>query len=136
LRKIFILFTALLIIQGCSIIGLKTSSDEDKIREYSQTEILLSDFSKKITAYYEKKGLSVPIDFDEKQFIEVLKNTYPDQSKVELIQANYKIKARPIGNDYSVMLCDSSNDKKLMEDLSCNLTHVEIRYWDKEGFYP
>lgn len=123
-------------IQGCSIVGLKTSSDEEKIKEYSSIEILLSDFSKKITAYYEKQGLIIPKDFDEKQFIEVLKKTYPDQSKIELIQNNYKIKARPIGNEYSVMLCESSSDKKLMEDLSCNLTYVEIRYWDKKDIYP
>jgi hypothetical protein len=135
-RKIFVLLTAFLILQGCSLVGLKTSSDEDKVRAYSKTEILLSDFSKKITAYYEKQGLSIPTDFDEKMFIEVLKKTYPDQSKVEFIRDSYKIRAHSIENEYSVMLCDSITDKKLMEDFSCDLSNVEIRYWDKEDFHP
>ena len=116
--------------------NIYAKDDEDKAKEYSKIEIILSDFSKKVTAYYDKQDMSIPKDFDEKQFIEVLEKVYPDQDRVELIKKDFKIKARTIDNNYSVVLCDPDTDNKLMEDLSCHTTHVEIRFWNKEGTHP
>jgi hypothetical protein len=136
-NKLTLTFLAfLVIIQGCASTGSKPVIDEDKIRKYSQVEILLSDFSKKITAYFEKQGLSIPKDFDEQRFLEVLRQTYPDQSKVDSIRENFKIKVRPLDTGYSVMLCDPATDNKIMEDFSCHLKNVEVRIWDKDGNYP
>jgi len=136
LRKLSVLFIAFIFFYGCSFGSIYAKDDEDKAKEYSKIEIILSDFSKKITAYYAKQNMSIPTDFDEKQFIEILEKVYPDQAKVELIKKDFKIKARSIDNNYSVVLCDPDTGRKLMEDLSCHTTHVEIRAWDKEGTYP
>ncbi|MEW6419617.1 MAG: hypothetical protein AB1480_16135 [Nitrospirota bacterium] len=56
-------------------------------------------------------------------------------SKVELVKKGFKIKAKAIDSNYSVVLCDSDTDSKLMEDLSCTLNKIDIRFWDKEGTY-
>lgn len=134
LKNIAALLVAFIFLFGCSYIYAK--DDEDKAKEYSKIEIILSDFSKKITAHYAKHNMSIPKDFDEKQFIEVLEKVYPDQTKVDLIKRDFKIKARSLDNIYSVILCNPDTDNKLLEDLSCHTTHVEIRFWDKEGFQP
>lgn len=134
MRRLSVLLVAFLFFYGCSYIYAK--DDEDKAKEYSRIEIILSDFSKKITAYYERQNREIPKDFNEKQFIEVLEKVYPDQTKVKLIKKDFKIKAHSIDNNYSVVLCDPDTDRKLMEDLSCHTTHVELRFWDKEGTYP
>lgn len=134
MRRLSVLLVAFLFFYGCSYIYAK--DDEDKAKEYSRIEIILSDISKKIIAHYERQNREIPKDFNEKQFIEVLEKVYPDQAKVQLIKKDFKIKARSIDNNYSVVLCDPDTDRKLMEDLSCHTTHVEIRFWDKEGTYP
>ena len=134
MRRLSVLLVAFLFFYGCSYIYAK--DDEDKAKEYSKIEIILSDFSKKIIAYYERQNIPIPKDFNEKQFIEVLEKVYPDQTKVELIKKDFKIRAHSLDNNYSVVLCDPITDSKLMEDLSCHTTHVEIRLWDKEGIYP
>jgi hypothetical protein len=135
-KKLFFLLVVVLLFYGCSLSNIYAKDDEDKAKEYSKIEIILSDFSKKVTAYYDKQDMSIPKDFDEKQFIEVLEKVYPDQDRVELIKKDFKIKARSIDNNYSVVLCDPDTDNKLMEDLSCHTTHVEIRFWDKEDVNP
>lgn len=134
MRRLSVLLVAFLFFYGCSHIC--TKNDKEKEKECSKIEIILSDFSKKITAYYAKQNMSIPTDFNEKQFIEVLEKVYPDQAKVQLIKKDFKIKARSVDNIYSVILCNPDTDNKLMEDLSCHTTHVEIRFWDKEGTYP
>ncbi len=134
LKRLSVLLVTFLLLFGCSYIY--TKEDEDKAKEYSKIEIMLSDFSKKITAHYAKQNIPIPKDFDEKQFIEVLQKVYPDQAKVELIKKDFKIKAHSIDNNYSVVLCDLDTGSKLMEDLSCHTTHVELRFWDKGGTYP
>lgn len=135
LRKISVLFITFLFFYGCSFGSVYAKDDEDKAREYSKIEIMLSDFSKKITAYYAKQNISIPKDFDEKQFFEILQIVYPDQTKVELIKKNFKIKAYSKDNIYSVVLCDPDRENKLMEDLSCTLNKVDLRFWDKDGAY-
>lgn len=133
MRKISVLLVVFLLFTGCFFYA---KNDEGKVREYSKIEIILSDFSKKITAYYERQNVSIPKDFDERQFIEVLERVYPDQSKVELIKKGFRIKAKTVNNYYSVVLCAPDTGGKLMEDLSCTLTKVDIRFWDKEGTHP
>jgi uncharacterized protein YrzB (UPF0473 family) len=134
LKKLSVLLVAFLFFYGCSYIYVK--DDEEKAQEYSKIEIILSDFSKKIIAHYERQNIPIPKDFNEKQFIEVLEEVYPDKTKVELIKKDFKVKAHSLDNNYSVVLCDPDTGSKLMEDLSCHTTHVEIRFWDKEGIYP
>ncbi len=134
MKKLSVLLVAFLFFYGCSCIYVK--NDEEKAQEYSKLEIILSDFSKKIIAYYERQNIPIPKDFNEKQFIEVLEEVYPDQTKVELIKKDFKIRAHSIDNNYSVVLCAPDTGSKLMEDLSCHTAHVEIRFWDKEGTYP
>ena len=133
MRKVFPL-VLLLLFYGCS--SILYAPDEAKIRKYSRVEIWLSDFSYKITAYYENQGLPIPANFNGSKFIEILEKIYPDQTKVRSIKNEFKIKARSIDNGYSVILCAPDTDNKIMEDFSCNLKSVEIRYWDKEGAYP
>jgi|SRR3972149_3514734 len=129
-RRLSIVLTTVILFAGCSYF-IKNNSN--KASQYSKTEVILSDFSKKIVAYYERQNQSLPEDFDERQFIEVLKKVYPDQSKVEMIKRDFKIKAHTIDHNYSVVLCDPNTDAKLMEDLSCTLNRVDIRFWDKES---
>ena len=134
MRKLFVVLTVFLIFAGCSYIYVK--DEEDRARKYSNIEITLSDFSKKIIAYYERQSQSFPEYFDEKDFIELLEKVYPDQSKVESIKRDFKIKARSIDNNYSVVLCNPDTDGKLMEDLSCTLNRVDIRLWEKDIAMP
>jgi len=133
MKNFSVLLVTFLFFYGCSHICAK--NDEDKERECSKIEILLSDFSKKITAYYAKQNILIPMDFDEKQFFEILKKVYPDQAKVESIKKDFKVKAHSIDNNYSVVLCEPDTNNKLMEDLSCTLNKVDIRFWDKKGTY-
>ena len=138
MKKFIAVMVIALFFYGCPLIK-GDKNNEEKTEKYSQIEIILSDFSKKITAYYDRKNQSIPANFDEKEFIRILGETYPDQSRVTLIQKNYTIKARPVNNGYSVVLCDLATNNKLIEDIAdprCSLSKVEIRLWDKDGFYP
>lgn len=120
----------LLIILQCN------AANDDKARYYGRVEMLMIDFSKKIKAHYRSQGLKIPHDFDKKQFFAVLEEVYPDQDKVRFIKENFKIKARAVNGNYAVILCDPKTQKKILEDLSCHLGRVEIRYWDKEPQPP
>jgi hypothetical protein len=97
--------------------------------EYPATAILLSDFSMTIIGYYGTQDLSVPNDFDKRQFFALLEKIYPDPSHVSFVQSNYKVSVRPLAGGYSVMLCDPQTNRKIMEDLSCHLDRVEIQSW-------
>lgn len=129
LKKILVLLFLFLISLGCFHININTNNENN----YSQIEILLADFSKKITAYYTNQNQPIPTNFDENEFIKTIEKIYPDKNKIELIKNKYKIKARAIGQDYSIVLCNTDTNSKLMEDFSCTLNKVDIRYWDKEG---
>jgi hypothetical protein len=133
-------FTAILIVivlLGCVSNRALSASDEAKTREYSATAVTLSDFSMKIVGYYEAQKLSIPRDFDTKQFFDVLEKIYPDQYRVKHVQESYNVLVRPLdGGFYSVMLCDPKTDVKIMEDLSCHLNRVEIRSWEKNAGAP
>jgi hypothetical protein len=138
MKNIITVIIIALFFYGCPLIKGDKNNDE-KAEKYSQVEIILSDFSKKITSYYDRKNQSIPANFDEKEFIRILEENYPNQGKVTLIKKNYKIKARSVNNGYSVVLCDPDTNNKLMEDIAdprCSLSRVEIRFWDKEGTYP
>jgi hypothetical protein len=119
---------------GCIHNGSFSVSNEEKEKEYSATAITLSDFSMKIMAHYHL--LSVPNDFDTKQFFALLETIYPDQTRVSFVKSNYKVFVRPLDGGYSVMLCDPKTDWKIMEDLSCHLDRVEIMPWKSNVHTP
>jgi hypothetical protein len=121
-----VLFFAFVLSGACSTIG---PSGEDMEKQYSKTATTLSDFSYKIVGYYEEQKLSIPKDFDTKQFFVVLEKKYPDQARVKDIRDGYKVSVRSVDGGYSVMLCDPKTDVKIMEDLSCHVDHVEIKSW-------
>jgi hypothetical protein len=122
---------------GCAHHGATQPPSEVNQKEYSAVAVSLSDFSMKITAYYEALKLSIPKDFNEKKFFDVLEEKYPDQSRVKHVRENFKVSVRPLdGGFYSVMLCDPQTDRKIMEDLSCHLNRVEIRSWESNTDSP
>jgi hypothetical protein len=116
-----------LLLCGCATGG----SIERQKETYSSLEVTLIDMSKKITGYYARQGQKVPPSFDATEFFSVLDKVYPDKTKVEMMRTTFHIEAREVGGDYSVILCDKRNGKKLVEDLSCTLSRVDIRFWDK-----
>jgi hypothetical protein len=124
---IILLVSALFICTHCSLFFI--SPDEKKEREYAAAAVTLSDFSMKIEAHYQSHTMSVPNDFDTQKFFGLLKEIYPDQSRVSSIESNFRVFVRPLDGGYSVMLCDLEADRKIMEDLSCHLNSVEIRSW-------
>jgi hypothetical protein len=134
--KKFVVFLLVFVVLGCAHNGAFSMSSEEKAHEYSSTAVTLSDFSMKIVAYYQSQNLSVPKNFDTQQFFALLKKIYPDQSKVESIQNNYRVSVRSLDGGYSVMLCDLKTDEKIMEDLSCHLDRVEIRSWESTVVSP
>jgi hypothetical protein len=130
------MFVLVVILFGCTHNGVSSVLGQEKVKEYSSTAITLSDFSMKIVAHYESQNVSVPNDFDSKQFFELLGKIYPDQSRVTFVHDHYRVLARPLGGGYSVMLCDPTGDQKIMEDLSCHLNRVEIRSWESNVATP
>jgi hypothetical protein len=135
LRRLAVILM-IVMLSACIHKGVISTPSDEKLREYSVTATTLSDFSMKITAYYEAQKLSIPKDFDAKQFFEAL-SKYPDRSRVKHIRESYKVSVRPLeGGYYSVMLCDPKTDQKIMEDLSCHLTRVEIRSWENNVAAP
>lgn len=118
-----------LFLSGCATAG----SIERQKETYSPLEVTLIDMSKKITSYYARQEKMVPPGFDGSEFIAVLDQIYPDKKKVDLIKTNYRVEAREVGGDYSVVLCDPESGRKLLEDFGCTLTRVDVRYWDKEA---
>jgi hypothetical protein len=131
MRRVVVILLIMVFV-GCAHTGASRRFSESQIREYSSAAVALPDFSMKIKAYYETQKRSIPGDFDAKQFFEVLEKKYPDQSSVKHIKDSYKVSVRPLeGGLYSVMLCDPTTDKKIMEDISCHLNYVEIKSWEK-----
>lgn len=129
MHKIAFLVLISVAVSGCTFLGYCKKQQLD----YSSTEILFSDFSYKITAYYAEKSQVIPKDFNEDEFIKILEEVYPDKAKVKSIKKDFRIRAHQIGQYYSVVVCKPNTGAKLMEDFSCSLNHVDIRYWDREG---
>jgi len=128
--KQFVTILVAIILFGCSHhCRYPLSSDEDA-RECAATAVTLSDFSMKIVGYYQSQNLTMPEDFDKKQFFALLEKIYPDQTRVTSIRDNYLVSVRSLNGGYSVMLCDPTSNQKIMEDLSCHLNRVEIRSWE------
>ena len=126
----FVILLLVSVLAGCAQTGPSSKPTEERTREYSATVVSLSDFSMKIIAHYQSQNLSVPNDFDARQFFTLLEKIYPDQARVNFIRSSYRVSARPLDGGYSVMLCDARADRKIMEDLSCHLDRVEIRSWE------
>ena len=71
MRRIIVIITIMVVIlSGCAHQCTTQTSGKGNEKEYSSTEISLSDFSMKIVGYYEKQNLSIPKDFDTKQFFD------------------------------------------------------------------
>lgn len=134
--KRFVIVFLVVAFLGCTSDGVFSRSDEDQDERYSATAITLSDFSIKITAYYQKQGLSVPGDFNETQFFALLESIYPDQSRVQAVRDEYRISVRPLNGGYSVILCDMEADRKIMEDFTCHLNRVELLSWKSGPAIP
>ncbi len=128
-RNIFLLLVVVIFSGACMTMK---PSKEDMDRQYSATATVLSDFSYKIVGYYQDQKLNTPNDFDTSQFFGVLEKKYPNQTDVQYIRNTYKVFVRPIEAGYSVMLCNPETNAKVMEDLSCHLSRVEIRSWQSD----
>jgi hypothetical protein len=59
MKKFIAVMVMALFLYGCPLIKGDTNS-EKKAEEYSKVEIILSDLSKKITSYYDRKNQSIP----------------------------------------------------------------------------
>jgi len=129
MRRFSLIFLVIVFV-GCTHNVVPSATNEEKIREYSATAVLLSDFSMKIVGHYHSQNLTIPKDFDTKQFFSLLEKIYPDQLSVKHVQNNYRVFVRPLDDGYSVMLCDPKTDRKIMEDFSCHVNRVEIRLWE------
>jgi len=110
------------------------SPEEKKIEkiliDYSQVEVLVSDFSKKITGYL--PDMKVPASFNEVQYEKLLKENYPNQEKVSSFFTNHKVKVKAVNEKYfSVIVCSRDGIHKKIEDLNCTLGKVDYRYWDQ-----
>jgi hypothetical protein len=121
---------------GCSQVCTLQKPAEGQTRYYAAAAITLSDFSAKIMAHYQLKGAPVPDDFDGRMFFTLLEQIYPDQSRVKSIQDAYRVSARHLDGGYSVMLCDPTGDRKIMEDFSCHTRGVEVRSWESSPAAP
>jgi hypothetical protein len=128
----FALVLLVSVLVGCAHNGSSLKPTEEQTREYSATAVTLSDFSMKIIAHYQSQNLSVPNNFDTDHFFTLLEKIYPDRSRVNSVRSSYRVFVRPLDGGYSVMLCDPSADRKVMEDLSCHVDRVEIRSWEKD----
>jgi hypothetical protein len=133
-RLVILLLVSVLV--GCAHSGSSLRSTEEQAREYSATAVSLSDFSMKIVAQYQSQNLSVPNDFDARQFFALLEKIYPDQSRVQSVRDSYRVSVRRVDEGYSAMLCDLQADRKIMEDLSCHVNRVEIRSWEGNADSP
>ena len=127
MRKFFLLLAIFMSFYGCFHLDILGNNKED---DYSNTEINLSQFSKKLTHYYASRNETIPKDFNEKIFFIILEDIYPDKDAVKSIKNTFKVKARSLGNYYSVMLCNPDNGRKLMEDFSCSIKKVDVSYWN------
>jgi hypothetical protein len=135
MKRFVILFLAMSL-AGCAHSGVSSKTTEEKDREYSAAAVTLSDLSMKIVAYYESKDVAVPGDFDVDKFFALLENIYPDKNRVKSIKNNYHVSVRPIDGGYSVMLCDPTTDRKIMEAFSCHVNRVDVRSWQSDVATP
>jgi hypothetical protein len=86
----------------------------------------------KIVGYYQSKSIPIPNDFNADKFFALLRDIYPDQTRVMSIKNNYRVSVRPLDRGYSVMLCDLRTNKKIMEDFSCHVNRVELKSWESD----
>jgi hypothetical protein len=139
MRRNAVIIITILLLTSCTCLLKSTEVCNDE--KYSPTDIRLSDFSRQVVYYYHAKKQVVPADFDEKQFVQVLRQLpadQVDQKEVDSMVAAFNIKAHAVNEGFSVMLCNST-DKKIMEDFAnhpssaCkfDLKTVEIKSWNE-----
>jgi hypothetical protein len=146
MRKTFLTFNSLLILfivfsnQVCKSTNNKKVEKtavkpsekvvEKTIEDFSQVEVLVSDFSKKISGYL--PDMKVPSSFNEADYEKLLKDNYPDKNKLKTVFNNYKVIAKALNDRYfTVALCSKDGAHKKIEDYNCTLSRVDYRYWDK-----
>ncbi len=139
MRNLALAMVAVLLVTGCA--GLQ-KQEESNNAEYGPMAIRLSEFSSQVIYYYRGKKQSVPVDFDEKQFLSILRQMPVDQvnqQDVESMESKSTVKAHAVDSGFSVMLCDKSG-RKLMEDFASphdsecrfDLNRVEIKSWNED----
>lgn len=129
--KLFLVL-AVAAVQGCCLFQRPHSPG----RDHANAEIVLTDFSKVITAHYALQGQKIPADFDEAAFFKILEEGYPDKEKLRCIKTTYRTRVKALHEGlYDVILCDPDSSRKLMEDLSCTKLRVDASYW-REAVQP
>lgn len=139
MRQITIVVIIVLLLSGCACLFKKPEVCNDE--KYGPAAIRLSEFSSQVIYYYRAKKQVVPSDFDERQFVQILKQLPPDQvnqKDVDSMVSTFKIEAHTVDSGFSVMLCEK-NGKKLMEDFASpkdmrcrfELNQVEIKSWNE-----
>ncbi|MGO9377484.1 MAG: hypothetical protein ACLP29_02890 [Dissulfurispiraceae bacterium] len=141
MRKTAVIIITFLLLTSCTC--LLKSSEVCKDEKYGPTEIRLSEFSRQVVYYYHAKKQVIPANFDENQYVQVLRqlpSDQVDQKDVDSMVATFKMTAHAINDGFSVMLCDNP-DKKIMEDFAnhpsspCrfDLKTVEIKSWNENN---
>jgi hypothetical protein len=139
MRKKALTIIVLLLVTGCCcwFKNCEVCNDE----KYGPVAINLSEFSSQVIYHYLSRKQAVPRNFDENQFIQILRNLPADQVKqkdVDSMESRFDIKAHAIDGGFSVMLCEEKG-KKLMEDFASphdsecrfDLNSVEIKSWNE-----
>ena len=132
------LFLIIILLVGCTGCVYAEQSIEQKENIYAPVGSSLYNINQKVASYFLKSG--IPDGFDKAQYKTAVGNVcYPNpvcKSQAETIFNMYGIDVRKIDGIFSVMLCDREMKWKVMEDLSCNNTRVEILSWKEESKIP
>ncbi len=127
---------ALVPLSDCCTLRHCLTPEEARQAKFSRLEQKLVEFSKAVNAYNAQQG-GIAGTFSQQALFAALDAIYPsgpNRKAARDLRKDYTVKARPIaGGFYSVVVCDPVTGGKLLEDVSCKTTRVEVRLWDKEG---
>jgi hypothetical protein len=113
------------------------SALEKERKTYSSLESAIVDLSQKVVGYLLENDAKPSMDFTEK-YIEIVSSAYPGGSGKEKLDTVFSIgelKARGLGDEFSVMLC-GNDGRKILEDFSCSLMRVEVQNWKQSQGAP
>lgn len=128
--RVYAVALLVLAMSGCS---WKEGAVEKQEGVYSSLDAAVIDFSGKVKGYLGQHSMKAPSDFTD-NYIEIIEQAYPSGSgkhKVKTILSTYQLRARGLGDTFSVMLCEKDG-RKLLEDFNCNRLRVEIKTWKHE----
>lgn len=130
---------AFLPLSGCCTFRHCLTPDQEVHQRFARLEQKMAEFSKQVNAYNAQHP-EIASTFDTAKFFAALDAAYPsgrNHDAVNDLRSNYMVKVRSIpGGYYSAVVCEEANGRKLLEDLSCKPSGVEIRLWDKLGSQP